>query len=190
MSDGPHKSLGMRPGWKKFAKRADKAAYEPDQVADALPDALEEDWRAERCNEFAQEIRDVLGDGRQIQLFTQEVEGKLDDLKKVTGAGYPLRRMLLEAVQQSIESGKPTDPLLEGTVNALHNLTARGIRQVEEHYQRESTNKRADKVRSRMESGAGQTSLESVARRLLKIDGGSSPPSANKHNDLDDGVRI
>jgi hypothetical protein len=35
MSDGPHKSLGMRPGWKRFAKRSDKAAYERDQVAEA-----------------------------------------------------------------------------------------------------------------------------------------------------------
>jgi hypothetical protein len=60
MSDGPHKSLGMRPGWKKFAKRADKAAYEPDQVKEALPDALGDDWRAERCGEARGKLNRLL----------------------------------------------------------------------------------------------------------------------------------
>ena len=71
MSDGPHKSLGMRPGWKKFAKRADKAAYEPDQVEEALPDALGDDWRAERCGELVDEIRAALDDGRQRSSSTR-----------------------------------------------------------------------------------------------------------------------
>ena len=48
MSDGPHKSLPMRVGWKKFAKCADKAAFEPDQLADLAIPALEGDWRPER----------------------------------------------------------------------------------------------------------------------------------------------
>ena len=35
MSDGPHKSLNMRSGWKKLAERADQPAFEPEHVADA-----------------------------------------------------------------------------------------------------------------------------------------------------------
>ncbi len=40
MSDGPHRSLNMRRGWKRFAKRADKEAYAPEEVCDAIPAAL------------------------------------------------------------------------------------------------------------------------------------------------------
>ena len=47
MSDGPYRSLKMPRGWKKLAERADKKAYAPEEVRDALPDALEQDWRAE-----------------------------------------------------------------------------------------------------------------------------------------------
>ena len=47
MSDGPHRSLKMPRGWKKLAEHADKKAYAPEEVRDALPDALEQDWRAE-----------------------------------------------------------------------------------------------------------------------------------------------
>jgi hypothetical protein len=79
----------MRPGWKKFAKRADKAAYEPDQAKEALPDALGDHWRAERCGELVDEIRAALNDGRQAQLFDQNNEDRLGTLKNVTGAGLP-----------------------------------------------------------------------------------------------------
>ena len=44
MSDGPHKSLNMKPGWKKVAERADLAAFEPEQVSEKLMSALQDDW--------------------------------------------------------------------------------------------------------------------------------------------------
>ena len=191
MSDGPHKSLGMRPGWKKFAKRADKAAYEPDQVAEALPDALGDDWRAERCGALVDEIRATLDDRRQAQLFDQNNEGRLAALKNVTGAGYPLRRLLLDNIEQAVESGLATnDAILEGTKNTLQDRSLRGLREVEEHYQRESTDKRAAKVRDRMESGHAQTSFDGLARNLLKTEGSSPSPSPAKRDGLDEGVRL
>jgi hypothetical protein len=190
MSDGPHKSLGMRPGWKKFAKRGDHAAYERDQVAEALPDALGDDWSAGRCNKLIAEIRAVLGDGRQTQLFENK-ESRLEALKKVTGAGYPLRRMLLDNIEQAVESGLATnDAILEGTKNTLQDRSLRGIREVEEHFQRKSTDKRAAKVRSRMEDGVAHTSMDTLARRLLKMDSPTTSPSPAKRDGLDEGVRL
>jgi hypothetical protein len=189
MSDGPHKSLGMRPGWKKFAKRGDKAAYDCDQVAEALPDALIDDWRAERCSELIDRIKAVLKDG-QRHLFDQNDDGRLEALRGVSGVGYPLRMMLLDNIEQCIERGLATpDAILEGSKNTLQDRALRGIREVEEHWQRESTDRRAAKVRQRLEEGTAQTSMDALARRLLKIDppSSSSPPT---RDGLEDGPRL
>ena len=43
MSDGPHKSLPLRPHWRTFAQRAAKAAYALDEVRDTLAYAIKRD---------------------------------------------------------------------------------------------------------------------------------------------------
>jgi hypothetical protein len=99
--------------------------------------------------------------------------------------------MLLDNIEQAVESGLPTnEAILEGTKNTLLDRSLRGIREVEEHYQRESTDKRAAKVRGRMEDGVAQTSMDTLARRLLKIDGPSSSPPPAKRDGLNEGVRL
>ena len=60
MSDGPHRSLKMPRGWKKLAEHADKKAYAPEEVRDALPDALEQDWRSEVPDGVCSRVRDIL----------------------------------------------------------------------------------------------------------------------------------
>lgn len=43
MSDVPHRSLPMRPGWKKVAEYADNKNCACDQVRDAVEAAVEKD---------------------------------------------------------------------------------------------------------------------------------------------------
>ncbi len=189
MSDGPHKSLGMRSGWKKFAKRCDFASYEADQRTEALCEALAGDWQAERCNEFIDEIRGVLNAGSQGNLF-ENVESRLEALKKISGAGYPLRRTLLDNVEQSIEQGlSVADAIFEGTKNTAVDWSLRGMRDVDEHYKLKSTDRRAAKVRGHIEECISQHSYDGLTRSLLKIDGGSSQ-RPRKRDSLDDGVRL
>jgi len=191
MSDGPHRSLPMRQGWRNLAERGDKKAFEPDQVTDAVPEALGDDWRAERCDDLVREMQTLLGDNPQGSLFGQKKEDTVDALKKVSGAGYQLRRLLLDAVAQAVDDGLVgAEAVLEGTTNALGIRCGAGVRQVEEHYLRKSTERRAANVRSRIENGAALSDFRAIARRLLKVDGGSSAPPAKKHDSLDDGVRL
>ncbi len=56
MSDGPHRSLPLRPHWKTLARRAAKAAHSPDEVAEALPFALKRELLQAPLNQ----IREVL----------------------------------------------------------------------------------------------------------------------------------
>jgi len=63
MSDGPHRTLPMRRGWKRLAKRADKSAFNAEDVKDAVEDFAEEakervDDVIERGSEWADEIKD------------------------------------------------------------------------------------------------------------------------------------
>jgi hypothetical protein len=193
VSDGPHRSLPMRQGWRDLAERADRSAFEPDQVADAVPEALGDDWREERCDELVREIRSLLGDGRQGSLFAQEKQDAVAALSKLSGAGYQLRRLLLDAVGQAVESGLVgPQALLEGIATGLAVRCGAGVRQVEEHYLRKSTEHRAANVRERIESGAAMSDFYAIARRFLKLDGGSSSaaPEKKQQDGLDDGVRL
>jgi hypothetical protein len=61
MSDGPHRSLKMRPGWKKVAKFADMRAATPDEVGHAVAAAFSDDWRADVPANVAECICEVLG---------------------------------------------------------------------------------------------------------------------------------
>ncbi|MCY4635508.1 MAG: hypothetical protein OXG04_13560 [Acidobacteria bacterium] len=41
LSDGPHRSLNMRRGWKRLAERAANAAFDDNERRDALAGALQ-----------------------------------------------------------------------------------------------------------------------------------------------------
>jgi hypothetical protein len=182
----------MRQGWRNLAERADRCAFEPEQVADAVPEALGDDWREEGCDEVVRDMRAVLGDGRQPSLFAGEKQDALDALKKLSGAGYQLRRLVLDSVVQAVDDGfTGTDALVEGAANALAIRCGAGVRQVEEHYLRKSTDNRAANVRQRIEKGGATSDFKGIAWRFLKIDGSSSATPAKKQLDgLDDGVRF
>jgi hypothetical protein len=40
MSDGPHQSLPMRDGWRKLAKCAANTNFEPTEISEAIPGAI------------------------------------------------------------------------------------------------------------------------------------------------------
>ncbi len=60
MSDGPHRSLPMRNGWRKLAERAANTNFEPTEISEAIPIAIKDDWDAEGCDQTVRELRDIL----------------------------------------------------------------------------------------------------------------------------------
>lgn len=67
---------------------------------------------------------------------------------------------------------------------------ARGILQVEEHYYRESSHKRAVNVRERMKEGKARTDFRAIARSLIGTGKAARPQSAAKRTGVDDGVSL
>lgn len=188
MSDGPHRSLPMRKGWKKLAERGDGRLHSDEQVRDAVPLALTDDWREERCDDFMNHVKDVLLGSNQDTLFQLTKNETVDALRKLPGSGYPMRRILTDALIQAVEDGHlGGQAILKGVADALAIRCSARARQVEEHYLRASNERRAVDVRMRIEDGASRSDFDAIARQFCKLE---KAPPANKYDGLDEGVQI
>ena len=99
--------------------------------------------------------------------------------------------LLIEhAIQAASEGRSGTDAAVEAGAAALSSWAARRARQVEEHYCREGSLRRALDVRTRIEEGIGSAPLEGLARELLRLGSRSVPRTALRQTGLDDGVRL
>ena len=189
MSDGPHRSLPMRPGWKKLAERAGNAASSAEEVRDAVPAALEGDWHKEIQGSLVREVRKILSDSQTDFFYNQRTE-KLELLQK-EAAGYPLAVLFLTYATQAVAGGLSGDKALEEAASqALADCATRGARQVEEHYYRKATQSHAADVRRRIESGIEGSDIAMITRRLVGIDKSEQPQRSAKRTGLDDGVQL
>jgi hypothetical protein len=83
MSDGPHRSLPMRPSWRKVAERCDKRAYTAEEISHALGPALERDCRDDMTPEFLRGVRRVV---EEPSLFPNDAAQRLETLRPQAGA--------------------------------------------------------------------------------------------------------
>lgn len=188
MSDGPHRSLPMRRAWKRVAEWADNPAFKGEEVCKAIISALERDCRGEMSTEFLTRLSDVCN-GQAISLFKNPLGLELETLRGDAGCG--IGRVVLEfAIQVSDGEVSGADIPSRAVMDALTDRAARNARQVEEHYCRESTVRRAGRVRERIERGADRASVEGLARGILKREPGRLDRPSIKHEGLDDGVRL
>ena len=189
MSDGPHKSLKMRPAWKKLAEYADKEAFAAEEVGDALSEALERDWRAEIPESLRRQVQTILHDD-QDDLFCNQRALKLEALMSLT-SGYPFATIFIEYAIQAAEKGLSGDEAVqEATSYALTDRAKRGARQVEEHYHRKSTVRRATHVRERIKQGFAKADLGGITNRLIGVDRRGRAQPIAKQTGLDDGVGL
>ena len=186
MSDGPHRSLKMPRGWKKLAECADKKAYAPEEVRDALPAALEQDWRAEVSDRLCRQVGEILGESQKLA-----VRRPADRTAGGSAQGYRWvqpRQCILDYAIQAAERGRTGDVALrEAAGKALSDRAASGARQVEEHYHRETTQRRAAHVRGRIEAGVTQCDMAGIAGRVVGTDRTGGPRRPAKQTGIDEG---
>lgn len=191
MSDGPHRSLKMRPRWKKVSATADNQAATVEEVGGLAAWAFGEDWRVDVPDEVARSVCEILG-GSQDSLFRDQKLMQLEALRRLT-AGHGLGQVLIECAVKTVASGTSgEDPAVDAAANALAVWGARHARQVEEHYLREATAQRARDVRQRIESGISNVARHELARQLLKLDATAAPlrRAPPKRTDIDDGAKL
>ena len=81
MSDGPHRSLPMRPSWRKVGERCDKRAYTAEEISHP---ALERDCRDDMPPEFLRGVRRIV---EEPSLFPNDAAQRLETLRPQAGAG-------------------------------------------------------------------------------------------------------
>lgn len=189
MSDGPHRSLKKRPAWKNVAKFADKGAFTQEEIGQAVAAAFSDDWRADVAPNIAEFVCDILG-GQNDSLFHDQKVMQLEALLPLT-AGRELAQLFLDcAMRRAVSSGPSADVAVDAAADALEIWGARHSRHIEEHYRRESTERRAHQVRERIEQGIGSTPPAALSRQLLKLEPRTVPRTPTKQTGLDDGVRL
>lgn len=190
MSDGPHKSLPMKRPWKAVAKVADTEATSMLEIVPRMLNALSKDWREEVTSALQTALRDIFDRADQRLMFPEQRRSELDRLSR-EAAGLPLARVLIECADQALTAGQHGEPGLEDAARrALELHVTRGLRQVEEHYLRESTAPRAGRVRDNLEQAAAACDLTSWARRLTRIEDGPTTVRLPKSDGLDDGAPL
>ena len=146
----------MRRHWKRLAERASNAAYDDKERTDALTGALQGDWRVEVSEGFVGRLRNILDD-RQGDLFGKSVTERLDALRGEI-ADSPPAGIVLDCATQALHEGyRGEDALAKATGDALLERACSGRRQVEEHWLRESSVRRATFMRNRIEGGCGSS---------------------------------
>ena len=181
MSDGPHRSLPMRPGWKRVAERAYNRNFDPAQIAEAVVPALAKDCRIELSELFLADFRGVYD-----TLLKDDLPNQLEGLRHVAGAG--LGRTVLDYAIQQASDGATGATAEQALASALLDRNARCARQVDEFYRRALKNRSAIDMRARIEQAA--SGIEGLARQVLKIEPTTTRRAPPKHQDLDDGVPL
>nr|WIE93434.1 hypothetical protein P9270_010105 [Mesorhizobium sp. WSM4875] len=160
MSDGPHRSLPMRPHWRDLAQRAAKSAFSPDEVCKALPYALTRDV----LEAPVAAIRDIMnGDF----LFPEMRIERLDALRQSCRGSAPAN-LLIDCAVEAAGNGLRGDAGTEATLKSAFDDTVRtACRGIEEHYQREASSRSAGYVRDRLDAARQQLDCGALARELM-----------------------
>lgn len=188
MSDGPHRSLPMRPAWKKAAERADKPAYSSQEVGQATSEAAASDWRAEVPDSCVRRVGEILGD-RQLHLLEHSRAAQFAAVRRSLEGAGGLGGLLVDCAEQAVARGKfGGEALREAISDAISDRVSRSAKQMEEHYHRTST-ERGVNIRDRLSDAMQEISYDALTNHALRV--GDRPVQRTKKQEgLDDGVPL
>ncbi|WP_417625290.1 hypothetical protein [Paremcibacter congregatus] len=189
MSDGPHYSLPARPRWKKAAEIADNAASSPEEICDAVSDALIADAKYDRVSELMQDIDECMEKG-QGYLFASDTVGFLDQLADPY-AGFELPSRALEFIQDEMRNGVPLQEAKEnGLKDALMERAVSERRAMEEHYLNEAGHSRSAELKQRIDDGISRLPMQSIVQECIRSSGGKTSSRYQKKTGVEDGVPL
>jgi hypothetical protein len=179
----------MRRAWKELAKRADKRTYDATEVQEALRHALASDWKNEVSPALISALKDVFS-GRDNSLgFRKIALDQLEAAKPLAASSVFGTNAVSWCIQLVKEGRLDNAALYEAVGLAIRERGFAASRQVEEHYLRESSHKRADHVGVRLEGALAAFSDVALATTVFEPQ--PSPRSGlKKKTDLNDGVAL
>jgi hypothetical protein len=182
MSDGPHRTLPMKPRWKQVAQRAFGGTYSLEQVSESYGPALLGDWISEVRDPFVRAIQAAVIEGDQGQLFSNQA---LEDVQALrSDCRSPLEASLVDEAYEALAEGFRGQAAFDQAVeNALNERLLRNIRQVEEHIHRERSAGRARSTRQRLEQAIPGSNLKRLAKDVT-----SGTPPRRRRAPKQDGI--
>lgn len=182
MSDGPWKSLPLRPHWKRVAKHAENGAFSPEELCGTMGAALSKD--AEELP--LDEVR-ALVPGNQGVLFRPDLEGEFEALQR-DHPGSKLVQTFLTCLRDREASGLSGREMLESALADTLDEHARDhSRAIQEHYHRK-TRSRTVPVQRRLASALRLCDFRDLASRIVSPSGfPASSSSPAKRSGLDEG---
>src|SRR5262249_13565770 len=146
-----------------------------------------QNWRDEVPDGVWQGLKDIFSNG-QHALFGDHNAEMIQALRhEVIG---PLGYSLIDLAAKSANGGAQyPESLVEVAKQAFLQRAARGNKQVEEHWHRESSQKRTAQIRTRLESALSRADLDTLVRECLGISVAPKSLSPSKQSSLDDGVQ-
>jgi hypothetical protein len=191
MSDGPFKSPLPQDCWRPVLERAENEGFTIEQLQEAIPHALAAECR-DLPEGFLDRAKRTLEGARQPSLGLTDDTNAVDELADAAD-GNPLAQLLARWVEDALASGiTGDDAILDVLTAGLRQCWSERTRSMEEHAQREATDRHiARRVRERLsQSGPSEEQLRTVAKGILRVEGQSVPRSVPKHTEIDDGPAI
>lgn len=189
MSDGPHRSLPLKPRWKKVAKWAAKDAWTIEEVRDASSNALMQDV-AELPLEA---IKVIVGAGAESSLFSLDPDQVYHELDKLHARFYgsAIGRNLIEGIVHYQRIGlRGESAFLRGLEHAMDRTFRDHSRSIEEHYFRDQGKSSAIHMRSRLADVHDSIDFKELANRDAEKTAVRRAPSLNRMTGIDDGPAI
>ena len=181
MSDGPWKSLRMRPHWKRVAKQAENGAFSPEEVSGALEAAL-----LKEAVPLKEVCRAVVPSDQGV-LFRPDLGGEFGALWR-DHTGSKVVQALLTCLRDQEANGSSGREMVESAVaDALDECARDHSRAMVEHYYRKSRSPTVP-VQRRLASALRLCDFQGLASRMVAPSGSSaSSPGPAKLSGLDDG---
>ncbi|QDC37277.1 hypothetical protein [Sphingobium fuliginis] len=189
MSDGPYKSLPMKPRWRRAAKCAYKEAYSAEEIAESVARASHADWRSEVRPALVGSVTAIVNAPGQQFLFADQALADLGALQR--SCASPMEAMLVRTTIDAVRAGMTgTAAVQQAAEDTLSDRVLCNYRQVEEHVRRDDNVQNARFVRDRFATAHGQVDFGALARALLKTGDPLPRQTRSAHTDLDAGVPL
>lgn len=191
MSDGPHRSLAMRKMWKEASKRLDSHAWSINDCSDYISDAVEQDFHRDIPEETLRAVRNILTENIQLSLMPDQVSKDLDQLRNRPGLSSFAMSLIDYADVSAQHTPLGQEALNQAIQSACLDRGGEGVRQIEEHWKRETGHARTQNVRHRAETALRSPQFQALGSRL----GNANPIKSGtttrpKHTGIDTGPEL
>jgi len=187
VSDGPYKTLPMKPRWKTAAKFAYVQAFSVSEIAEALHRAADLDCRGEMSARFINEITGIVR--ARLGLFVDQQLADLDAMHRRCASTVEAS-FLRNVIDALVDGHQGNDALNRAAEYTVSDRLLAGYRQVEEHMHREASDERSRAVRLRLEEAHRQIEISTIAQNLLRAGAAPLKAASAVYASVDDGVEF